>query len=89
MQAAKIYRKEELYTESIAMANLAVYENEHDSIEPFVVMAHNFLDSEEINRMFECFSRIEKIAGKEVLQNIGEIFDDHKDVYNNVKKMIK
>jgi len=89
MQAAKIYQKEKLFSESTAMANLAVYENEHDSIEPFVVMANNFLETEELNRMFECFSRIEKIAGKEVLQNIGEIYENHKDVYNNVKNMMK
>jgi tetratricopeptide (TPR) repeat protein len=89
MQAAKIYHKEKQFSESTTMANLAIYENEHDSIEPFVLMAHNFYETNEPNRMFECFNRIEKIAGKDGLNSIGKIYDDHETVYKNVKSMLK
>lgn len=89
MQCAKCYRKIGLYTESTATANLAVYENEENSIEPFVLMAQNFYDQSEHNRMYECFSRIEKIAGREALAELGQLYEEHADLYKNLKKMMK
>lgn len=89
MQVAKINRSENLLSESTTMANLAVYENKHDSIEPFVLMAHNFHDSSELNKMFECFGRIEEIAGSAGLESLGEIYKTHGSVYKNVKNMLK
>jgi tetratricopeptide (TPR) repeat protein len=88
MQASRIYREQGDYSKSTTMANLAIYENHHESIEPFVTMANNFFNTNEINKMFECFSRIEKIAGKEGLSSLGELYEKHQKVYHNLKNML-
>jgi tetratricopeptide (TPR) repeat protein len=75
------------FSESISMANLAVYENEDESIEPFVILAKNFHAIDELSKMLECFSRIEKMKGKDALKDIGPLFLAFEKMYNNLKNI--
>ncbi|MBF0196523.1 MAG: hypothetical protein HQL32_02385 [Planctomycetes bacterium] len=88
MDAARIQRKLAQYKDSIAMANLAVFENTPGSPDPFILLAYNFQAIGEVNRMLECFSRLESLKGRPFLNEMGEIFETHEELYNKVGKLI-
>ena len=68
------------------MANLAVYENRHEHVEPFVLLAQNFHAVRQISRMLECFGRVEKLKGEQGLASIGPLYQAYRQMYQNLKK---
>jgi tetratricopeptide (TPR) repeat protein len=90
MQAARWKYLLKDYRGAISMANLAVFENISESVEPFVLMAQCFSQCGELNRMFECFSRIEKLQGESALaREFGELYRQHQGMYGQIKGMMK
>lgn len=89
MRAASLQYQLELYTESVSMANLAVFENTEDRIEPFILLAKSFKALGQTNRMLECFSRIEKIQGESSLELVGDLYKQHQELYESVRDMLR
>lgn len=89
LSGARILQRLGKFSESTAMANLAVYENTRELPDPFIILAYNFHATKEINRMLECFRRIEKIAGREALLALGPLWEAHKNLYDNLKKTLE
>lgn len=75
------------FRESIAMANLAVYENKNELPDPHVLLAKNFHATSEIGKMLECFKIIEKIGGTAALEKMGSLYQAHENMYSNLKKV--
>lgn len=87
-RAALIQHGLGLYRESAAMANLAVYENIGQDISAFALLARNFHALGELNRMLECFRRIEKLRGGEGLAELGDLYHRYRDMYENLKSFV-
>ena len=90
MQAARWKNRLKDFRGAIAMANLAIYENVLEYVEPFVLMAQCFEQCGELNRMFECFSRVEKFQNQAALdREFGDLYGRHRAMYDQVKGMIR
>lgn len=89
MEAAELQHELGDHSESVAMCNLAIYENKHESPEPFVLLSRNFLATSNMSKMFECFSRVEKIGGQEALVAMGEMYENHKDMYESLGNILR
>lgn len=89
MMAAEIQYELGQHRACISMCNLAVYENQEEKTEPFILMATCFKDLNETERMFECFNRIEKLRGPMALQReLGSIYSEYGEMYEKVKGMM-
>lgn len=72
----------------IAMANLAVYENKRDEALPFVMMAGCFERLGELEKMLECFARVESIVGvSKMSDELGELYAQHGTMFQRVKNL--
>jgi len=89
MMAAELQFELDQHRPCIAMCNLAVYENVEEKVEPFLLMARCFEHLGETERLFECFSRVEKMRGPLALQReLGGLYSDYGEMYEKVKSMI-
>ncbi len=86
LHAAEVLYRLCRFSESAATANLAVYENHEDSLEPFVLLAKNLHALGEVNRMLECFRRAELMAGEKGLLAFGPLYQAHREMYQNIKQ---
>ena len=90
MQGARWKNHLKDYRGAISMANLAIFENVLELVEPFVLMAQCFEKCGELNRMFECFSRVEKLQGQPALdREFGDLYRTHQAMFDQVKGMIQ
>lgn len=89
LHAARLSRRLGRFQDSVAAANLAVYENAGGETEAFVLLAENFQALGELNRMLECFSRIEEMKGPAALEALGPLYADHRVMYAQVKAMLR
>lgn len=75
---------------AIASSNLAVYDNEKNLVDPFVLMARAFAELGETNRVLECFSRIEKIEGADAITtHCPDTYERYGEVYQGVRKVME
>jgi len=75
---------------AVASANLAVYDNEKNQVEPFVLMAEAFSQLGETNRVLECFSRIEKLKGAGVISELCPLlYENYGEVYKGVRQVME
>jgi len=85
--AGRILYQQGQFSESITMTNLAVYENDNH-VEPFILLAKNFHSCNQLDKMLECFSRVEKMQGDNGLKQLGFLYDAYRDMYKNTKKLL-
>ena len=73
---------------AISMMNLAVYENVKEETAPFVFMAECFERLGELEKMLECFARIEKMKGPSGMQiDLGELYERHGQMFQQVRTL--
>jgi tetratricopeptide (TPR) repeat protein len=73
---------------AISMMNLAVYENVNEESIPFVFMAECFENLGELEKMLECFARIEKIKGPSGMKtDLGELYERHGEMFHQVRNL--
>lgn len=90
MECARLQQALGEFSASSAMANLAILDNEGGFPDPFVLLAQNFKQSGEINRMLESFSRIEQLKGRDGLAVLlGDLYEEYQELYQKVGTMLR
>jgi tetratricopeptide (TPR) repeat protein len=73
---------------AISMMNLAIYENVKEETIPFVFMAECFERLGELEKMLECFARIEKMKGPSGMKiDLGELYERHGEMFHQVRNL--
>lgn len=88
MMAAELQLSLSQHRACVAMCNLAVYENQEEKLDPFIMMAQCFHHLGEMEQMLECFRRIERLKGPMALQReLGDLYQEYGEMYEKVKHL--
>ncbi|MBF0243962.1 MAG: hypothetical protein HQL31_01650 [Planctomycetes bacterium] len=89
LSAARLFHRLGRFQQGLDAANLAVMENREHSMEPFAVLAQCYHSLGQLDRMVECFRRVEEVVGREGLENtFGPLYQAHRQLYGNIRSHI-